>query len=75
MFVVIHLYNGNSNIVYYLSEFSKFLGDTMHSSQQKVVALLGPTNTGKTHYAIERMLGFGNGLMGLPLRLLAKGGL
>ena len=44
----------------------------MQSSQQKVVALLGPTNTGKTHYAIERMLGFGNGLMGLPLRLLAR---
>ena len=44
----------------------------MYSGQQKVVALLGPTNTGKTHYAIERMLGFGNGLMGLPLRLLAR---
>ena len=44
----------------------------MHSNQQKVVALLGPTNTGKTHYAIERMLGFRNGLMGLPLRLLAR---
>ncbi|MFN7055161.1 helicase-related protein [Hyphomonas sp.] len=35
-------------------------------------ALLGPTNTGKTHYAIERMLGHGTGMIGLPLRLLAR---
>ncbi|HCX12363.1 MAG TPA: hypothetical protein DHU81_18935, partial [Hyphomonas sp.] len=33
---------------------------------------LGPTNTGKTHYAIERMTGFGTGMIGLPLRLLAR---
>ena len=37
-----------------------------------VVAVLGPTNTGKTHYAIERMLAHGGGLIGLPLRLLAR---
>jgi ATP-dependent RNA helicase SUPV3L1/SUV3 len=35
-------------------------------------ALLGPTNTGKTHYAIERMLAHGTGMIGLPLRLLAR---
>ena len=35
-------------------------------------AILGPTNTGKTHYAIERMLGYGTGMIGLPLRLLAR---
>ncbi|CAN0333700.1 unnamed protein product, partial [Scytosiphon promiscuus] len=35
-------------------------------------AILGPTNTGKTHYAIERMTGFGTGIIGLPLRLLAR---
>jgi len=35
-------------------------------------AILGPTNTGKTHYAIERMTGFGTGMIGLPLRLLAR---
>lgn len=35
-------------------------------------AILGPTNTGKTHYAIERMLGHGTGMIGLPLRLLAR---
>ena len=39
-----------------------------------VVAVLGPTNTGKTHYAIERMLAHGGGLIGLPLRLLAREG-
>lgn len=35
-------------------------------------ALLGPTNTGKTHRAIERMLFYGSGMIGLPLRLLAR---
>ncbi len=34
--------------------------------------VLGPTNTGKTHYAIERMLAHRNGMIGLPLRLLAR---
>ena len=37
-----------------------------------VTAVLGPTNTGKTHLAIERMLGHGAGIIGLPLRLLAR---
>jgi ATP-dependent RNA helicase SUPV3L1/SUV3 len=36
------------------------------------VAALGPTNTGKTHLAIERMLGHASGMIGLPLRLLAR---
>ncbi len=35
-------------------------------------AILGPTNTGKTHYAIERMMGHVTGMIGLPLRLLAR---
>ena len=35
-------------------------------------AILGPTNTGKTHYALERMLGYPTGIIGLPLRLLAR---
>lgn len=35
-------------------------------------AVLGPTNTGKTHYAIERMLAHASGMIGLPLRLLAR---
>ncbi len=38
----------------------------------RLVAVLGPTNTGKTHLAIERMLGFSSGMIGLPLRLLAR---
>ena len=37
-----------------------------------VTAVLGPTNTGKTHYAVERMLGRASGVIGLPLRLLAR---
>jgi ATP-dependent RNA helicase SUPV3L1/SUV3 len=38
----------------------------------RLVAILGPTNTGKTHLAVERMLGFSSGMIGLPLRLLAR---
>ncbi|AGK59466.1 helicase [Hyphomicrobium denitrificans 1NES1] len=39
---------------------------------RNVTAVLGPTNTGKTHLAIERMLGHNSGMIGLPLRLLAR---
>src|SRR5262249_14735389 len=39
---------------------------------QLITALLGPTNTGKTHHAIERMLEHDSGMIGLPLRLLAR---
>jgi ATP-dependent RNA helicase SUPV3L1/SUV3 len=39
---------------------------------RNVVAVLGPTNTGKTHLAIERMLAHASGVIGLPLRLLAR---
>ena len=42
------------------------------SATRTVTAVLGPTNTGKTHYAIERMLGHRTGVIGLPLRLLAR---
>ena len=38
----------------------------------KITAVLGPTNTGKTYLAIERMLGHRTGMMGFPLRLLAR---
>ncbi|WP_138933602.1 helicase-related protein [Roseovarius arcticus] len=38
----------------------------------RILAVLGPTNTGKTHFAIERMLGYRTGVIGLPLRLLAR---
>lgn len=41
-------------------------------SLKTVTAVLGPTNTGKTHLAVERMLGHGGGMIGLPLRLLAR---
>ena len=38
----------------------------------QVTAILGPTNTGKTHLAVERMMGHADGIIGLPLRLLAR---
>jgi len=41
-------------------------------STTRVTAVLGPTNTGKTHFAIERMLNHRTGVIGLPLRLLAR---
>lgn len=44
----------------------------MQNLSKKITALLGPTNTGKTHDAIEKMLEFNSGIFGLPLRLLAR---
>ena len=38
----------------------------------RVLAVLGPTNTGKTHFAVERMLAHRSGMIGCPLRLLAR---
>ena len=42
------------------------------TGSSRIAAVLGPTNTGKTHYAIERMLSYRTGVIGLPLRLLAR---
>ncbi len=44
----------------------------IRSPRARTVAVLGPTNTGKTHLAMERMLGHASGMMGFPLRLLAR---
>ena len=41
-------------------------------TSSRIRAILGPTNTGKTHLAVERMLGHSSGMIGLPLRLLAR---
>ncbi|MBX3572012.1 MAG: DEAD/DEAH box helicase [Mesorhizobium sp.] len=46
--------------------------DAMILSGRGVTAVLGPTNTGKTHLAIERMVAHPSGIIGLPLRLLAR---
>ena len=42
------------------------------SKGSQICALLGATNTGKTYQAIERLLYYGRGIIGLPLRLLAR---
>ncbi len=42
------------------------------SFRDRVAAVLGPTNTGKTYFAIDRMLGHTSGMIGFPLRLLAR---
>jgi len=47
-------------------------GPERNPGQGRVTAVLGPTNTGKTHLAVERMLGHHSGMIGLPLRLLAR---
>jgi ATP-dependent RNA helicase SUPV3L1/SUV3 len=44
----------------------------MTGSAPRLTAVLGPTNTGKTHLAMERMLGHASGMIGFPLRLLAR---
>lgn len=43
----------------------------MHENS-RISAILGPTNTGKTHFAMDRMLGHRSGMIGFPLRLLAR---
>jgi len=42
------------------------------SAKGRILCVLGPTNTGKTHLAVERMLSHRSGIIGLPLRLLAR---
>ena len=42
------------------------------AQENRIFAVLGPTNTGKNHYAIDRMLAHRDGIIGLPLRLLAR---
>ena len=49
-----------------------FDGQRARDRTAGVIAILGPTNTGKTHFAIERMLSHPSGIIGLPLRLLAR---
>jgi ATP-dependent RNA helicase SUPV3L1/SUV3 len=44
----------------------------LRTEPPRLIAVLGPTNTGKTHLAVERMLGHRSGMIGLPLRLLAR---
>ena len=44
----------------------------VHAAGAGVTVVLGPTNTGKTHLAIDRMTGYATGLIGFPLRLLAR---
>ena len=44
----------------------------MENSSNQVIALLGPTNTGKTFVAIDKMLKYESGIFGFPLRLLAR---
>jgi ATP-dependent RNA helicase SUPV3L1/SUV3 len=41
-------------------------------ARSEITAVLGPTNTGKTHLAVERMAGHASGMIGFPLRLLAR---
>ena len=44
----------------------------MENNSKKITAVLGPTNTGKTHLAVETMLSYESGILGFPLRLLAR---
>ena len=44
----------------------------MDNNLKRITAVLGPTNTGKTHLAVETMLEYESGIIGFPLRLLAR---
>ncbi|MFT8896902.1 MAG: helicase-related protein [Acetobacter sp.] len=57
--------------------FARSSGHSVHGAAGRDIdhhlhAILGPTNTGKTHFAIERMLAHPSGIIGFPLRLLAR---
>ena len=44
----------------------------MRAEDNNLVAVLGPTNTGKTYLAFERLMSYQSGIFGFPLRLLAR---
>ena len=44
----------------------------MNNSDENLLAILGPTNTGKTYTAFEKLLSYSSGIFGFPLRLLAR---
>ena len=44
----------------------------MKPEDKNLVAVLGPTNTGKTYLAFERLMSYQSGIFGFPLRLLAR---
>ena len=44
----------------------------MSNSDENLLAILGPTNTGKTYAAFEKLLSYSSGIFGFPLRLLAR---
>tara|TARA_A100001015_G_C14403676_1_gene486460 strand:+ start:296 stop:508 length:213 start_codon:yes stop_codon:yes gene_type:complete len=48
------------------------MNDLYHQNISVIKAILGPTNTGKTYFAIERMLAYPSGVISSPLRLLAR---
>ena len=52
--------------------FKKIVAQIDETPENKIIAILGPTNTGKTYMAIEKMLEFNSGIFGFPLRLLAR---
>ncbi len=51
---------------------ARHMGRVGPAPRERITAVLGPTNTGKTHFAVERMLAHRSGMIGLPLRLLAR---
>ncbi len=57
---------------FHLSGVNRIGAFPRSADQGKVTAVLGPTNTGKTHLAVERLCGHSSGMIGFPLRLLAR---
>jgi ATP-dependent RNA helicase SUPV3L1/SUV3 len=51
---------------------NRFIASPASNGNSRITAVLGPTNTGKTHLAVERLCGHTSGMIGFPLRLLAR---
>ena len=70
IYVYIVDYIGHDKMLNYNLRTKIFLNS--QDNLGNLVAVLGPTNTGKTYYAINRMIKFSSGIIGCPLRLLAR---
>ena len=72
--VVVYCWTIRLKPAYSVSSYSAISSSYAHRSclVANLFLVLGPTNTGKTHLALERMTGYASGMIGFPLRLLAR---
>jgi ATP-dependent RNA helicase SUPV3L1/SUV3 len=65
-------WGGENRMLLDMDRLVPSVGPGRGENESRITAVLGPTNTGKTHFAMERMLAHESGMIGFPLRLLAR---